>query len=180
MCFSSTPVPPTAARIFVLSNSDSVVRYCSDRFPFVKHQYSWDTVGTPLGHGVCPTGTRCVPHWDTVFAPLGHGVCPTGTRWVSHWDTVCTPLGYGGCPTGVRCVSHWDTVRVPLGYGGCPAGVRWVSHRGPRSALEKVWSGQSDLRPNTGPHPPIRPHPITPRPRVLGEHDRGQRQRLPL
>jgi len=227
MCFSSTPVPPTAARIFVLSNLDSVIWYCSDRFPLVKHQYSWvpggtrwvprwDTVGVPLGHGVCPTGVRRVPHWDTACAPLGHGVCPTGTRCVSHWGTVGVPLGYGACPTGALWVSHWGTVGVPLGYGGCPAGVRWVSHRGPRSALETsgiddklqacngggsgpgtdksvcatfgparlhspaTTEGQSGLRPNTGPHPPIRPHPIPPLLRLLGEHDRGQRESFPL
>ena len=73
----------------------------------------WDTVGAPLGHGGCPTGTRWVPHWDTVRAPPGHGRCPAGTRSVPRWDTVCAPMGHGACPTGVRWVPHWGTVGVP-------------------------------------------------------------------
>ena len=141
MCFSSTPVPPTAAKIFVLSNSDSVVRNYSEWFSPVKRQnssacevgqgwcptgtrwvYHWDTVRAPLGHGACPAGTWCVSRWDTVCDPLGHGRCTTGARSVYHWGTVGVPLGHGRCTTGARCVYHWGTVGVPLGYGGCPTG----------------------------------------------------------
>jgi hypothetical protein len=106
----------------------------------------WDTVCAPLGHGACPTGTRCVPHWDTVGAPLGHGACPTGTRCVPHWDTVRAPLGHGGCPAGTWCVPHWDTVRAPPGYGGCPPGYTERARESGRfpslylMELRKLWS----------------------------------------
>src|SRR5437764_351964 len=120
MCFSSTPVPPTAARIFVLSNLDSVGRDSSDS---VSPCQASIFVGCQVGDVGYPAGTRWVSHWDTVG-------CPTGTRCVPHWDTVCAPLGHGACPTGTRYVPHWGTVRVPLGYGACPTGVRWVSHWG--------------------------------------------------
>ncbi len=120
MCFSSTPVPPTAARIFVLSNSDSVVQNVSgSRSPCQVSNSSVCRVGkggTPLGERAYPTGGRCVPHWGTVCTPLG--------------EEVCTPLGDGVYPTGGRCVPHWGKVCTPPGHGACPTGVRWVSHRG--------------------------------------------------
>src|ERR1700686_136821 len=105
MCFSSTPVPRKPPESSVRLNLDSVVRDSSESLSlcqasiFVGDRWDtgvprWDTVGVPLGHGVCPTGTRCVPHWGTVCA---------------HWDTVCAPLGHGW-------VSHCGTVGVPLGY----------------------------------------------------------------
>jgi hypothetical protein len=116
MCFSSTPVPPTAAKIFVLSNSDSVVRDFSESLsPCQASKF----VGVPGGEGWYPTGGRCVPHWGTVCTPLGDGAYPTGGRCVSHWGMVCTPLGDGVYPTGVRCLPHWGTVGVPPGYASC-------------------------------------------------------------
>src|SRR5216684_4188219 len=120
MCFSSTPVPPTAARIFVLSNSDSVVQNVSgSRSPCQVSNSSVCRVGkggTPLGERAYPTGGRCVPHWGTVCTPLGEGVYPTGGRCVPHWGKVRTPLGEGVYPTGTRCVPHWGTVGIPPGY----------------------------------------------------------------
>jgi hypothetical protein len=134
MCFSSTPVPPTAAKIFVLSNSDSVVRDSSDRFPIVKRKNSSVCQvghgGTPLGDGVYPTGGLCVPHWGTVCTPLGDGVYPTGGRCVPRWGTVRTPTGDGVYPTGGRGVPHWGTGCTPPGDGVYPTGRRCVPHWG--------------------------------------------------
>src|SRR5216684_796205 len=96
MCFSSTPVPPTAARIFVLSNSDSVVQNVSgSRSPCQVSNSSVCRVGkggTPLGERAYPTGGRCVPHWGKVCTPPGHGACPTGVWWVSHRGTLRAKL----------------------------------------------------------------------------------------
>src|SRR6185503_2089049 len=109
---SSTPVPPTAAKIESF-NSLLWFGILVPAFPVVKSQgfFAWNTVRASLGHGACPTGAWCVTHWGMVRAPLGHGACPTGARSVSHWGTVGVPLGHGACPTGAWCVSHWGTVR---------------------------------------------------------------------
>src|SRR5216684_1598704 len=106
MCFSSTPVPPTAARIFVLSNSDSVVQNVSgSRSPCQVSNSSVCRVGkggTPLGERAYPTGGRCVPHWGTVCTPLGYGGYPTGVRFAPSYSAVEAYLGRD-CASKVQC-----------------------------------------------------------------------------
>jgi hypothetical protein len=127
MCFSSTPVPPTAAKIVVLSNLDSVGwDYSGSRSPCQASKF----VGVPGGEGWYPTGGGCVPHWGTVRTPLGDGAYPSGGRCIPHWGTVRTPLGDGAYPTGGRCVPHRGAVRTPLGDGAYPTGGRCVPHWG--------------------------------------------------